>query len=86
MWIELGDFGFATFIGKNTKYMTCVGTVKYMGYEVMTAQPDKAKFSAKADIYSLGVIAQELFDIDINSSVFSEFYANSDKMITFSEV
>ena len=66
-FLKLGDFGFATFMGQNTKYMSGVGTVKYMAPEVLTAEPGKARFSSKADIYSLAVIAQDLFDFDINS-------------------
>ena len=51
-------------------------------------------YNRKADIYSLGVITQELFDIDINSSVLFNFIEiilnlvfilSSDDMITDNE-
>ena len=49
--------------------MTKAGTRDFMAPEVRTASDGRAKFSTKADIYSLGVIAQELFDFDINACV-----------------
>jgi serine/threonine protein kinase len=45
------------------------GTDKYVAPEVRTT----TKYNTKTDIYSLGVVAQELFNIDINWFVQSHF-------------
>jgi thiamine kinase-like enzyme len=62
-FVKIADFGLATFHEFNgqshTKYK---GTVRYAAPEVMSSR----KYDTKADIYSLGVILQELFNIDIN--------------------
>jgi serine/threonine protein kinase len=62
-FVKIADFGLATiheFDGQShTKYK---GTVRYAAPEVMSS----TKYDTKADIYSLGVILQELFNIDIN--------------------
>jgi serine/threonine protein kinase len=62
-FVKIADFGLATiheFDGQShTKYK---GTIRYAAPEVMTS----TKYDTKADIYSLGVIQQELFNIDIN--------------------
>lgn len=79
-FIKICDFGLITFhnrvqnnnlltenkINDLTDYSQThtwrVGTLKYMAPEVKV----RRKYETKVDIYSLGVIAQELFDIDIN--------------------
>jgi len=60
---KLADFGLATIQESveesHTKY---TGTVSYRAFEVSHSK----HYDTKADIYSLGVIAQKLFTIDIN--------------------
>jgi serine/threonine protein kinase len=62
-FVKIADFGLATFHEfdgqSHTKYK---GTVRYAAPEVMSSR----KYDTKADIYSLGVILQELLNIDIN--------------------
>jgi serine/threonine protein kinase len=62
-FVKLCNFGLATiqeFDGlSHTKYM---GTIRYVAPEVMIGK----NYDTKADIYSLGFILQELFNIDIN--------------------
>jgi serine/threonine protein kinase len=62
-FVKIADFGLATiheFEGQlRTKYME---TIKYVAPEVMRTR----NYDLKVDIYSLGVILQELFNIDIN--------------------
>jgi serine/threonine protein kinase len=62
-FVKIGDFGLATnqeFDGQShTKYM---GTQRFVAPEVMIGR----NYDLKVDIYSLGVILQELFNIDIN--------------------
>jgi serine/threonine protein kinase len=62
-FVKLTDFGLAKFHEfdghSQTKYM---GTKDYRAPEVMRTR----KYNMKADVYSLGVIVQELFNIDIN--------------------
>ncbi len=62
-FVKITDFGLATiheFEGQShTKY---TGTQRYVAPEVMSSR----KYDTKADIYSLGLILQELFNIDIN--------------------
>ncbi|CAG2173484.1 unnamed protein product, partial [Oppiella nova] len=60
-FVKLCDFGLAvehrTASQRHTKYL---GTPDYMAPEVSMPQ---TKYGTKADIYSLGIIAMELFDI-----------------------
>ncbi len=62
-FVKIADFGLATiheFDGQtHTKYK---GTQKYVAPEVMRGR----NYDLKVDIYSLGFILQELFNIDIN--------------------
>jgi hypothetical protein len=62
-FVKLADFGLATTHTvegeSHTKY---TGTRIYTAPEVMHSK----HYDTKADIYSLGIIIQELFDIDIN--------------------
>ena len=65
-FLKLCDFGLATFDSLTTASHTVgKGTPKYMAPEV--SNKHGSVYNRKADIYSLGVIAQQLFDIDINS-------------------
>ena len=48
-----------------------IGTFGYMAPEVILGFNGKSKYTTKADVYSLGIIAQKLFDFDINSWVLS---------------
>ena len=62
-FLKLCDFGLATFDSLTTSTHTAgLGTPKYKAPEVY-----QGLYNTKVDIYSLGVIAQQLFDIDINS-------------------
>jgi serine/threonine protein kinase len=62
-FVKIADFGLATIHEfdeqSHTKYK---GTIRYAAPEVMRTR----NYDMKADIYSLGVILQELFNIDIN--------------------
>jgi serine/threonine protein kinase len=66
-FIKIADFGLATFHDSNEQSHTKnMGTVKYCALEVQNGR----NYNTKADIYSLGVLAQDLFDVDIYSLVF----------------
>jgi serine/threonine protein kinase len=62
-FVKIADFGLATFHEfdgqTHTKYK---GTQRYVAQEVLRTR----NYDLKVDIYSLGVILQELFNIDIN--------------------
>ena len=61
--IKLGDFGFAVLHEASFQTHTQnLGTAKYMAPEVRNSK----KYSTKADVYSVGVITQRLFNFDIN--------------------
>lgn len=53
---KVADFGISTVIPAHTRTMTCVGTPVYMAPEVL----QREKYSAKADVYSFGILALEL--------------------------
>lgn len=60
-FLRLCDFGLAKH--HDTTYHTpIVGTIHYMAPEVKAG----GFYNTQADIYSLGIIAQELFDLNIN--------------------
>jgi len=61
-YIKIGDFGLATTHTADQSHTQLDGSLKYMAPEVMNSR----KYDTKADIYSLGVITQEMFNIDIN--------------------
>jgi serine/threonine protein kinase len=62
-FVKVADFGLATFHQfDDQSHPIDKGTPKYMAPEVITNK----KYDTKADIYSLGVIIQEIFNIDIN--------------------
>ncbi len=62
-FVKIADFGLATFHKfeeeSHTKYK---GTRKYMAFKVNQSK----YYGIEADVYSLGVIALELFKMDIN--------------------
>jgi serine/threonine protein kinase len=61
-FVKLADFGLATIHEFDEQSRTLGSeTMKYMAPEVLTR-----KYDTKADIFSLGVIIQELFNVDIN--------------------
>jgi serine/threonine protein kinase len=61
-FVKLGDFGLATTHFNEQKHTEGSGTPKYMAPEVSNG----TNYDTKADIYSLSLIGQELFNIDIN--------------------
>jgi serine/threonine protein kinase len=61
-FVKLGDFGLATTHFNEQKHTEGSGTPKYMAPEVSNG----TNYDMKADIYSLSLIGQELFNIDIN--------------------
>jgi alpha-tubulin suppressor-like RCC1 family protein/tRNA A-37 threonylcarbamoyl transferase component Bud32 len=62
-FVKLADFGLATFHEfKEQSHTKYTGTQIYVAPEVMQSK----HYDMKADIYSLGVIALKLFNIDIN--------------------
>jgi serine/threonine protein kinase len=72
-FVKIADFGLATnqeFDGQShTKYM---GTQRFVAPEVMSGR----NYDLKVDIYSLGVILQELFNIDINEYLNCKLFLN----------
>jgi serine/threonine protein kinase len=61
--VKIADFGLAAIHDFSDKSHTGdKGTVKYMAPEVINSR----KYSTKADIFSLGVIFQNLFALDMN--------------------
>ncbi len=74
-FVKLADFGLSViheFIDQSHTQES--GTIKYMAPEVIKSR----KYDTKADIYSLGIIVEELFIFNNNS------YANSDLIFQFS--
>ena len=61
-FVKITDFGLATDHKFDEQSHTeGLGTVKYIAQEVWSGR----SYDLKSDIYSLGVITQELFDVDI---------------------
>jgi len=62
--VKIGDFGLITFHKYSDQSHTIYENkiAKYTAPEVLSSK----KYDTKADIYSLGVILQDLFKIDIN--------------------
>jgi serine/threonine protein kinase len=60
-FVKLGDLGLATDHFDEQTHSEAVGTTKFIAPEAYGRDYD-----TKADIYSLGHIAQDLFAIDIN--------------------
>jgi serine/threonine protein kinase len=61
-FIKIADFGLSNFENSESKSVTLKGTIKYMAPE--TFKNKKLSYETTADIYSLGQIAQKMFDID----------------------
>jgi serine/threonine-protein kinase len=62
-FIKLSDFGLSTIHQFDKQsHSQAKGTIKYMAPEVLISR----NYDTKADIYSLGIIIQQLFHIDIN--------------------
>ena len=67
-FLKLCDFGSAKEHEFNSLTQTeIIGTFGYMAPEVIVGFNGKSKYNTKADVYSLGIIVQKLFDFDINS-------------------
>ena len=62
-FIKIGDYGMAVLHQHpELSHTQMRGTIRYMAPEVMTTR----YYDTKADIYSIGVMVQELFNFDIN--------------------
>jgi serine/threonine protein kinase len=61
-YIKIGDFGLATTHTGEQSHTQLDSSLKYMAPEILNSR----KYDTKSDIYSLGVITQEMFNIDIN--------------------
>ncbi len=62
-FVKLADFGLATTHESETKSHTKdLGTPRYIAPEVYNS----AHYDTKADMYSLGIVVQDLFGIDLN--------------------
>ncbi len=62
-FVKLADFGLATIHFDDETHTEGLGSFRYVSPEVMRGRT----YDTKADIYSLGVITEELFAIDIYS-------------------
>jgi serine/threonine protein kinase len=59
-FVKLGDFGLSvTHEFNDQSHTQCSGTMKYMAPEVMRTR----KYNTKVDIYSLGVIIEEMLHL-----------------------
>jgi hypothetical protein len=58
-FVKLGDFGLSVTHQFNESHTQCSGTLKYMAPEVIKSR----KYDTKADIYSLGVIIEEILHL-----------------------
>jgi serine/threonine protein kinase len=62
-FLKLADFGLVTYHEHDEQsHTTSLGTSTYMAPEVWISK----HYNQKADIYSLGVIMREMFNIDVN--------------------
>jgi serine/threonine protein kinase len=65
-FVKIADFGLSTVYQLDGDSLTkCLRTDRYTAPEVMKGK----KYGVKADIYSLGVILEEIFNIDINELI-----------------
>ncbi|CAG2170976.1 unnamed protein product [Oppiella nova] len=63
-FVKLCDFGLAVEHQKASQsHTTNVGTIKYMAPEL-----DQSKYTTKSDIYCLGILSMELFDIFLENT------------------
>jgi serine/threonine protein kinase len=60
-FIKLADFGLSTFHEFSQQSHSQVGTMNYIAPEVPSQN-----YNTKADIYSLGAIIEEIFDVDVD--------------------
>ncbi|CAG2167491.1 unnamed protein product [Oppiella nova] len=60
LWIKLGDFGLATDHIPDQSHTENVGTTKYVSPEIYRIR----KYNTMVDMYSMGVICEEIFQID----------------------
>jgi serine/threonine protein kinase len=69
-FVKIGDFGLIAIHNFCQQLHTRDrGTLKYMAPEV-----DSGKYDTKADIFSIGIIFRELFNIDMNRYLFASTY------------
>ncbi|CAG2172730.1 unnamed protein product, partial [Oppiella nova] len=70
-FVKLGDFGLAgEHVVANQSHSKDKGTPNYRAPEL-----GQSKYTPKADIYSLGILSMELFDIILDSTQFRRFGA-----------
>ncbi len=62
-FVKIADFGLSTMHNLDQSHTGEVGTIKYMAPEVSEG---RRKYNTKADIYSLGVIMKNFFNIDFD--------------------
>ncbi|CAG2113507.1 unnamed protein product, partial [Medioppia subpectinata] len=64
-FIKVSDFGCAVeHVLMKSTHSANVGTIRYMAPEI-----NQGRYDTKADVYSIGVTVQEMFNLDINSKV-----------------
>ncbi len=61
--MKIADFGLSKVHDTNKLHTEDRGHIGYAAPEVLKGR----NYNTKADVYSLGVILQEMFDIDVNS-------------------
>jgi serine/threonine protein kinase len=77
-FVKLGDFGLSVIHEfTNQSHTSDRGTLKYMAPEPIRGR----KYSTKAHIFSLGIIAQELFNIE--TDLYLNFIKNLSKILFF---
>jgi alpha-tubulin suppressor-like RCC1 family protein/serine/threonine protein kinase len=82
-FVKLCDFGLAAVHEfDNQSYSSRTGSLKYMAPEVKSGR----HYNTKADIYSLGIIIQELFNISdtsiTNTSTFKNIFSKLNQLIS----
>jgi serine/threonine protein kinase len=67
-FIKIGDFGLASFQKFNKSHEANKGTDRYIAPEVVRDRDSNkiAIYDTKVDVYSLGVVFEDLFRNDIN--------------------
>jgi serine/threonine protein kinase len=82
-FVKLCDFGLAAVHEfDNQSHSSRTGSLKYMAPEVKSGRD----YNTKADIYSLGIIIQELFNISdksiTNTSTFKDFFSKLNQLVS----